>query len=274
MDKPQQFSFSSQSVAAAYDTVLVPLLFDPWAVDMVEDLQPWDGRHVLDLATGTGILAQHLAHRVGTHGRVIGADINAAMLELARQRCADAPVAVEFVESPAAPLPLGDAEVDVVVCQQGFQFFPERAATAAEMLRVLRPGGRVAVSTWCSVDECEFIGAICRALESIGEADLSTLMRVPFDHMSDAELRRHFEGAGFEGVRVDRRKRELIMGQEAAQAVEAAYATPIGPKLRELPAEQQERFRGRLVDLVSDLCGGGNVVGCMVANVLSASKRA
>ena len=181
METTPEFSFGNQSVALEYDTVLVPILFEPWASQLVEDFGPWQGLTVLDLATGTGVLAKELGKEVGHTGKVIGVDINGEMLRLAKQKCADVPSAVEMIQSPADQLEFPPGSVDVVVCQQGFQFFPDQFAVAREIMKVLRIGGKVVISTWCPVSECELFGAICSALESIGEAALSNKMRVPFD---------------------------------------------------------------------------------------------
>ena len=84
MTQPRAFTFGDNSVASAYDDVLVPALFRPWAVRLVEEHpQWWEGRCVLDLATGTGVVAQLLADQVGPEGRVIGTDINGEMLSIA-----------------------------------------------------------------------------------------------------------------------------------------------------------------------------------------------
>ena len=98
------FEFGSGSVASAYDDVLVPVIFVPWATRLVEEGPRWEGATVLDLATGTGVLAQRIAERVGAEGRVIGADINAEMLAFARRRCAGLDPEVSFVETAAYPL--------------------------------------------------------------------------------------------------------------------------------------------------------------------------
>ena len=88
MSETQEFSFGGDSVASAYDNALVPILFEPWAARLVEEHRPWEGQRVLDLATGTGIVAQLLAEEVGPGGKVLVTDINGEMLALARKRCA------------------------------------------------------------------------------------------------------------------------------------------------------------------------------------------
>jgi SAM-dependent methyltransferase len=272
MSEKQEFSFGDNTVASAYDNVLVRFLFEPWAARLIEENQPWEGRRVLDLATGTGIVAQQLAGHVGPGGNVIGTDINTEMLTLAKKRCADLSPTVKFIECPAHPLELNDSSIDFVVCQQGFQFFPDKLAAALEIYRVLRDGGKVIASTWLPVAECEYFGAICDALNSIGEPELADMMRVPFDFMPESELTAPFEAAGFVNVLIRQQEQDFVIDGGVTEAVDVAYSTPIGPKLRALPEKRQEEFRDSFADLLHELCNGGNTMGCMVSNVISAEK--
>ncbi len=272
MSESQTFEFGDTSVANAYDDVLVPVLFKPWAERLISAHQPWAGRAVLDLATGTGIVARLLADQVGSDGKVVAADINGEMLAIAKRRCADVDSVVSFVESPAHPLDVADATVDVVVCQQGFQFFPDRGAAAQEMHRVLRPGGRVIVSTWRPVTECEFFGAVCSALNSIGVSEIADAMRVPFDFMPETELASHFDAAGFASVEVKQQEQDLVLPGGAKHAIDAAYATPIAPKLRALSQEKQASFRHAMAQRIGELSSDGETMGRMVSNIVAAEK--
>ena len=271
MPKPSEFSFGDPSVARSYDTVLVPILFDPWAEQLVDDHAPWTGKTVLDLASGTGIVARKLADRVGASGKVIASDINGEMLEFARARCADIGTPVEIVRSPAHPLDLPDASVDVAVCQQGFQFFPDRPAAAGEMRRVLRTGGKAIVTTWCSVGECQLFGMICGVLEAMGERELSDLLRLPFDHMPGDELLATFGAAGFRDVGVQKKERPMVVEGGIDAAVAMSYATPIGPKLTALSDARQAEFKQRFSDVLRDLQRDGRIEARMVSLELTAT---
>jgi ubiquinone/menaquinone biosynthesis C-methylase UbiE len=272
MSETAEFSFGDNSVASAYDNVLVRFLFEPWAVRLIEENQPWEGRRVLDLATGTGIVAQQLAGQVGPVGNVIGTDINGEMLALAKKRCADLTPAVRFIECPAHPLDISSSSIDFVVCQQGFQFFPDKLAAAQEIYRVLRDGGKVIATTWQPVTECEYFGAICDALNSIAEPELADMMRVPFDYMPGSKLTASFEEAGFKNVLLRQQEQDLVIDGGVTDAVQVAYSTPIGPKLSALPDEQQDQFRKAFNELLHELCDGRIAMGRMVSNVLSAEK--
>jgi SAM-dependent methyltransferase len=269
MPRHDEFDFSGDSVAISYDEVLVPVLFRPWAERLAAEHGPWDGRRVLDLATGTGVVAQVLADRVGGRGHVIATDVNSDMLRLARKRCGDHG-STTFVESAAHPLDVASASVDRVVCQQGFQFFPEPRPAAAEVLRVLRAGGRVVISCWRDVDRCQFFGAICETLRGMGEAALSDLMRLPFVQ-DGLELRSTFESAGFVEVALEEQEMPFVF-ESVGAAVGAAYSTPIGPRLRSLPDAVQARFRAGLAARLATLGDDGRTMGRMVSYVLTARK--
>ena len=268
------FEFNDNSVASAYDAVWVPVVFRPWATRLLEEHPQWKGQRGLDIATGTGIVARLLADQVGPEGKVIGTDINDEMLSVAKERCAGLAPPVTFVKSPAHPLEISSDAVDVVVCQQGFQFFPDRRAAAGEMYRVLREGGRVVVSTWRSVEECPFVGVICRALNAIEESGMADTMRIPFDFLPESELASHFSSVGFVNVDVNQQEQDLVFGGGAKHAIEAAYSTPIAPQLRALPEEKQALFRNAMTELLGELSDDGVTMGRMASNVLVAEKSA
>jgi ubiquinone/menaquinone biosynthesis C-methylase UbiE len=146
----EQRLFSQASFPEIYEQVLVGPLFQPWVAPLLEDADLTPGHRVLDIACGTGIVARMARERVGSAGTVVGVDLNPQMLAVARRV---APT-VDWREGDAGALPLrAGEEFDVVLCQQGFQFFPDRAAAVQQMRRALVQGGRVALSTWRSDEE-------------------------------------------------------------------------------------------------------------------------
>lgn len=266
------FDFGAASVARAYDDVLVPLMFDPWARSLLAERADWQGRTVLDVATGTGIVARMLVDLVGPSGRVVATDLNPEMIQCARERCNGSVPAVEFLECPASPLPIPDQSIDTAVCQQGFQFFPDRAAAAQELARVLRPGGSVLVSTWLPVSECVFFEWICDALVETGEPEIAATMRLPFDHCSADDLRNAFGTAGFTDIVVSRRAVDFVMPGGVEQAITATHATPIGPSLRALADDKLEAFEAALERRVGEFSPDGITMGKLATNLLEATK--
>lgn len=135
--------------AEAYEKLFVPALFAQWAPLMVDIAHIEKGQRVLDVACGTGVAARAAADRVGPAGSVVGLDLNPAMLDVAAGTRRD----IDWRHGDAANLPFGDNEFDAVVCQSALFFFPDVDAAVAEMARVVRPGGVVAIQTYASLDE-------------------------------------------------------------------------------------------------------------------------
>jgi len=273
MKSTKEFSFGDSSVAVAYDTHLVPFLFEPWAEQLINEYTGrWTGKYVLDLAAGTGVVTEKLVPLIKPNGKVFALDMNEEMLALAKKRCPGDDPDISFIHSTANAMAIGDNEVDVVISQQGFQFFPDKAIAVQEMYRVLNMWGKVILSTWRPVAECQFFGAVCEALEMMGENEISHSMRMPFDFLPEEELRDLFVEGGFRDVQVTQQSQDLIIEGGIDGAIELAYATPIGPALRLMTDKRQQTFRETLTRLLTEIHPDPNNLGKMVANILTAQK--
>ncbi|MFL6451318.1 MAG: class I SAM-dependent methyltransferase [Bryobacteraceae bacterium] len=122
-------------------------LTEPWAIDLVTRCGVNAGARVLDLACGTGAVTRVAAPMLGRNGEIVGVDGSEAMLAIAR-RCLASDLRVEWRVGDAASLPFPDGSFDAVLCQQGFQFFADHQRALAEIARVLRRRGRLALSIW------------------------------------------------------------------------------------------------------------------------------
>lgn len=158
---PWQLTASSSE---SYGRYQVPSVFAPLARLFLQRIAPRSGDRVLDVACGTGVVARQAATMVGPEGSIVGVDLNANMLDVARAHSHVDGAPVEWKHGDAAALPCPDADFDVVLCQQGLQFFPDRAGALREMYRVLKPGGRVGMAVWCSIDTSPGHVAIAEAL--------------------------------------------------------------------------------------------------------------
>ena len=191
-----------ESSAEAYERYLVPLLFAPGAQYLVELAAPGPGERVLDVACGTGIVARRAVQRVGSGGKVVGLDINEGMLEVARKVSADIHPAIEWQQGDATGMPLSDRAFDIVFCQQGLQFFPDRPAALGEMHRVLVHNGRLALSVLRYVEHNPGYRLLAEALERHVDPDAGAMMRSPFTSLTTDELRDLITGAGFRDARI------------------------------------------------------------------------
>jgi ubiquinone/menaquinone biosynthesis C-methylase UbiE len=195
------------SAAEVYERELVPAIFWPWAELVIDLADPQKGDRVLDVASGTGIIARTVADRVGPTGAVVSVDLNPGMLKVARtvwSSGSHSGAPVEWQEASADKLPFPDASFNVACCQLGLQFFADRPAALREMHRVLAPGGRLAVMVWRGIDESPGFAVLADALErQVGQA-AAAIMRAPFA-LSDAEqLEALVRAADFENVAIQR----------------------------------------------------------------------
>ena len=130
--------------ASIYETHLVPAIFEPLARILIEYARPKAGEHVLDAACGTGVVARLIAPMVGPSGIAVGLDFDAIMIEMASSLAPK----IEWRHGDLRNLPFADEFFDLVICQQGLQFLPDRNAGLRQIHRVLRPGGRMVLATW------------------------------------------------------------------------------------------------------------------------------
>ena len=166
----------STTAAQVYETFFVPALFGQWVEPMLDAVHPNEGDHVLDVGAGTGVVARVALQRVGATGSVVAVDPNEGMLAVAKRL---AP-ALDVRRGTAEELPIGDAEMDCVTCQFAMMFFSDPRHAIAEMRRVTRSTGRVAVATWASVEESPGYAAMVDLLaDEIGDWAADAL-RAPF----------------------------------------------------------------------------------------------
>ena len=199
----------STAAAQIYEHTLVPALFDQWVEPMLDAVRPTEGECLLDIGSGTGVLARAALRRVGTTGSVIALDPNAGMLAIAEQLAPALNIRCGYAEE----IPVGDRQIDCLTCQFALMFLSDRQRAISEMARVLRPGGRIAIATWASVDELPGFAAMAdlfsdelgdwaadamRAPFSIGTAEaLDGLLRPSFP---DVSVERHEGRACFRSV--------------------------------------------------------------------------
>ncbi len=194
-----------RSPIEAYQRYMVPTEFAPWSAELLDRVNLRPGDDVLDVACGTGIVALEAAKRVGAEGTVTGLDPNPVMLQAARTLPGAATAPLSWVQGRAEDQPFDDGQFDVVLCQQGIQFFADRPAASREMQRVLRSGGQVGVSVWRGPEHQSVKGALLLALrEMFGPA-----AAVAYSFGDPDALRQLFVDAGFNDIRVETVGREM-----------------------------------------------------------------
>ncbi|HET9847169.1 MAG TPA: class I SAM-dependent methyltransferase [Candidatus Dormibacteraeota bacterium] len=272
-DPPVGACFSVGSIAETYEDIYVPRIFGPWARLLADSAQLRPGEAVLDIATGPGSVARVAAERVGPTGRVVGADISEAMIGIARQKPELAGAApIEYLIGPAAPLPVVDASFDVVLCQQGLQFFPDAVAAVHEMRRALKPGGRVAAAVWQEIAMQPSFAAIDAALRECLSPDVARTYGAPFGVINADGLTALLAEAGFKDIRVEVRRLPLTLEGGVPQFLAALGASPIATTIAELDEPTRARFLTAAMRRLEPLVKDGEVRSEMVSNIVTGRR--
>jgi SAM-dependent methyltransferase len=191
----------TRDAADVYEEFFVPALFLEWAAPVSDAGAISSGLTVLDVACGTGVLAREAMGRVRPGGAVVGLDRNEGMLAVARRTSPG----IEWKQGEAESLPFADERFDVVVSQFGLMFFDDRVTALKEMWRVLRPGGRLAVTVWDALDRTPGYAAMTALLQRLFGEKIADALRAPFILGDPEALLSLFTEAGIPNAQIETR---------------------------------------------------------------------
>lgn len=259
------------SIPKFYDTLMVPLIFEAYAADLAELAAASAPRSVLETAAGSGVVARSLAPRLGADTRYVVTDLNQPMLDYAASR--QGPDSrIEWRQADALALPFDDASFDVVCCQFGAMFFPDRVAGYGEARRVLREGGRFVFNVWDRIEENAFADDITNALATVFEHDPPRfLARTPHGYHDVALIREELSRTGYSDIRIE--TREKTSSSTSAREVATAYClgTPLRNEIEARDADLLQLAMDRATDAIVKRYGKGPVAGKIQAHVIVAA---
>ena len=258
------------SIPRFYDTLMVPLIFEAYAVNMAELVASCSPRRVLETAAGSGVVTRALAPRLGADASYVVTDLNQPMLDYAAtQQGPDS--RIEWRQADALGLPFEDASFDVVCCQFGAMFFPDRVAGYAEARRVIKPGGRFVFNVWDRIEENAFADAITNAVATVFPHDPPRfLARTPHGYYDVAGIREELSRAGY--VDIEIKTRAELSRAPSARAVATAYCqgTPLRNEIDARDASLLQVVTDRATQEIARRHGAGTVAGKIQAHVITA----
>jgi ubiquinone/menaquinone biosynthesis C-methylase UbiE len=198
----QTISTAALKGAESYEDFIVPGVFRNFTPILLNRLAPQPGERVLDLACGTGIVARSILPLVKPGGSVSALDANASFLEVARTRFPEMRNEIDWQEGWAEALPYADGEFDLVLCQQGFQWFKDRPVAVREIHRVLREQGRVGIEVWQSFEQQTAYRTFYEAMANVLHVPVREIV-MTFSAGEENTLCGLFEEAGFQQVHVE-----------------------------------------------------------------------
>jgi ubiquinone/menaquinone biosynthesis C-methylase UbiE len=230
------------SIPAIYDRYMVPLVFEPYARLVAERAALLGPRTILETAAGTGVVTEAL-HAALPDAEIVATDLNPPMLEEARQRVSSPKV--RFQTADAQALPFADASFDLVVCQFGLMFVPDKVRGNSEARRVLRQDGRYMLVIWNKIESNLATMTAGRAV-----ADLFPLQagrfyeRVPFRYHDRGLIEQDLLAAGFNDIEFE----TVVLRSRAASARDAAIALVQGTPMRSDIEQIDPSLLGRATD--------------------------
>jgi ubiquinone/menaquinone biosynthesis C-methylase UbiE len=260
------------SIPKFYDTLMVPLIFEAYAADMAERVASHSPASVLETAAGSGVVTRLLAPILGADALYVVTDLNQPMLDYAAKR-QGADSRITWRQADALKLPFEDASFDVVYCQFGAMFFPDRVAGYAEAHRVLRPGGHFEFSVWDRIEENDFADDVTKAVATIFPNDPPRfLARTPHGYHDIALIREELHRAGFADIKIE--TREKVSRAPSARAAATAYCqgTPLRSEIEARDASLLQLATDRATEAIAFRHGEGPVTGKIQAHVIVAVK--
>jgi len=257
------------SIPKIYEEQFVPLIFEPYAVDLADRVASLGVTKVLEVAAGTGVATRRLASVLPETVAIVATDLNQAMLDLAAEIGTQRPV--QWRQADALELPFRDGEFDAVVCQFGVMFPADKAGMFSETRRVLAPGGVFVFSVWDRIEENEFADTVTTALEEIFPEDPPRFMaRTPHGYHDPAAIERDLKAGGF---RTSPQIHTVTARSRAASAQAVAVAYCQGSPLRnEIEARDASRLAvatDAAARAIADRFGSGPVDGKIQAHIVT-----
>ena len=256
------------SIPENYDRYMVPLIFEPFAADLAQRAAFLSPVAILEIAAGTGVVTRALAQRLSSGASYVATDLNQAMLDYAASRQA-AGGRIEWRQADALALPFENAAFDLVCCQFGAMFFPDRSSAYREAKRVLKPGGHFLFNVWDRIEENVFADDVTNALAKIFPNDPPRfLARTPHGYHDTALIRSELEDAGFSRVAIETKADQSQASSPRIPAVAYCQGTPLRQEIEARDAGKLEAATDCAASAIADRHGSGEVAAKIQAHVV------
>jgi ubiquinone/menaquinone biosynthesis C-methylase UbiE len=260
----------SGSVPANYERYMVPLLFRPYAELLAARVAQFGPRLILETAAGTGVVTDELA-RALPDAEIVATDLNQAMLDVAQTRVSASNVS--FRQADALELPFGDASFDLVACQFGVMFYPDKVRGNSEARRVLKQGGHYLIAIWDRIER-NALSSLAHETMQIQFPDNPPMFmkRGPFSYYEPEWIERDLRDGGFTSVEIE----TVELTSRSPSAEDAArgltYGSPMGVELEEYGPGALDRVFADFARAARKYEGPNGFEAPMAAHIVTATK--
>jgi ubiquinone/menaquinone biosynthesis C-methylase UbiE len=260
------------SIPEIYDRFLVPLIFESYACDLARRIAATGPRDVLETAAGTGVLTRAIASQLPAHARIVATDLNQPMLDYAAARQPD-DGRIAWKQADALALPFADQRFDIVTCQFGVMFFPDKVQAYKEARRVLKPGGHFFFNVWDKISENDFADTVTQALVAVFPDDPPRFMaRTPHGYYDVEQIRAELNVAGFTTISVDAVDDISKAPSPSHPAVAYCQGTPLRNEIEARDASRLQEATQLATDAVALRYGSGAVESRIRGFVIAATR--
>jgi ubiquinone/menaquinone biosynthesis C-methylase UbiE len=260
------------SIPEIYDRFLVPLIFESYARDLAERVAKAKPSNVLETAAGTGVLTRALASCLRANVSIAATDLNQPMLDRAAMRLRhDSRIA--WRQADALSLPFVDRSFDVVACQFGVMFFPDKVRGYVEAHRVLKSEGHFFFNVWDAISENEFALVVTEALATLFPADPPRFMaRTPHGYYDVERIRKDLVAAGFASTSFETLDGTSKASSPRDVAIAYCQGTPLRNEIEARDASRLEIATQVAAEALTRRFGSGPVEGHIRAHVVAAAR--
>ena len=259
------------SIPENYEKHLGPVLFEPYAEDLVARLNVPEHATVLEIASGTGIVTRRLRDKLASSVKLIATDLNEAMLDYAKQKF-QTDEYVEWKTADATELPFPDASFDAVVCQFGLMFFPDKPRAASQVHRVLKPGGTFLFNVWDAIEKNDMPHLVHQIVARYFPDDPPDFYDIPFSFYDRDAIKSLLASAGFSKIQISAVPFPQIAASASGVAHGLIHGNPLINAINERNAALAPEIEAELTESISSKFGDSPARAGMQAVVCSAVK--
>ena len=258
------------SIPENYNRYMVPLIFEPFAADLARRAASLSPSAVLETAAGTGVVTRALAAKLPAGASYVVTDFNQPMLDYAAsQQGPDR--RIQWHQADAQALPFEDGAFDLVCCQFGAMFFPDRSSAYREAKRVLRPGGHFLFNVWDRLEENVLANDVTNALAELFPNDPPLfLARTPYGYHDTTLIRRELEDAGFARVVIEMKAEQSRASSPRIPAIAYCQGTPLRNEIEARDAAKLDAAIDYVASAIARKHGDGAVAAKIQAHVVVA----
>ncbi len=254
---------------SAYEKYIVPAYTGAWAKEIVNRACLNEGEKILDVACGTGLVARIAAEKQSCSDLIFGVDVNEVMIKKAQE----IEKGISWHNNDVTDLPFFDNFFDVILCQQGLQYFPGSDLALKEMNRVLAENGRILISVWRPIKYSPFYESLCKILEEYVDANAGSMLSAAFAFGDYEKLKSLFVNAGFNNININIVVKQMSYSPFEEFVIGGIMASPFSKDIQRMQESKQEEMLLEIYNSNLNYIDDNGLAAPMESYIVNAKKK-